>query len=89
MSANALCGPGDSLHGKACPQRGPERSRRAGSGGIAQRQTALYRRDKDAAVKLVSVGDSKPNPKLDVGELAAWTTVTSTILNLDETITKE
>ena len=56
---------------------------------IAQQQTAHYRRDKAAAAKLVSVGDSKADPKLDVSELAAWTTVTSTILNLDETITKE
>ncbi len=56
---------------------------------IAQQQTAHYRGDKAAAAKLIGVGDSKADPKLDVGELAAWTTVTSTILNLDETITKE
>jgi hypothetical protein len=56
---------------------------------IAQQQTANYRRDKTAAAKLVAVGESKADPKLDVSELAAWTTVTSTILNLDETITKE
>jgi len=35
------------------------------------------------------VGESEFSPKLDVTELAAWTTVASAILNLDQTITKE
>ncbi len=52
-------------------------------------QLAHYREDKNAAVQLLSEGESKPNAKLDAGELAAWTIVTSAILNLDETITKE
>ena len=45
--------------------------------------------DTKAATKLVEVGESARNPKLDVAELAAWTTVASVILNLDETITKQ
>ena len=53
------------------------------------RQQARYRRDKQAAGALVRVGDSKPDPSLDQAELAAWTIVSSTVLNLDETITKE
>ena len=40
-------------------------------------------------MKLVGVGESKFDAKLDASELAAWTTVASTILNLDETITRE
>jgi hypothetical protein len=52
-------------------------------------ELAQYRRNKDAAVKLIGVGESKADPKLDATELAAWTTVASTILNLDETITRE
>ncbi|MBY0523954.1 MAG: DUF1553 domain-containing protein [Gemmataceae bacterium] len=48
-----------------------------------------YRKDEQAAMKLVSVGESRRNPKLDVAELAAYTAVTGLILNLDETITKE
>jgi hypothetical protein len=40
-------------------------------------------------MKLIGVGEAKRNPKLDPAELAAWTTVASTILNMDETITKE
>ena len=34
-------------------------------------------------------GESPRDPKLDAAELAAYTTVASIILNLDETITKE
>jgi hypothetical protein len=56
---------------------------------MEQAQLAQYRRNQDAARKLLSVGESKSDPKLDAGELAAWTTVASTILNLDETITRE
>jgi hypothetical protein len=37
----------------------------------------------------VSVGESARDPKVDVAELAAWTTVASAVLNLDETITKQ
>ena len=49
---------------------------------------ADYQKDKDAALKLVSVGESKRNEALDVGELAAWTIFANLILNLNETITK-
>jgi hypothetical protein len=54
-----------------------------------RQELAHYRQDKDAAAKLLHVGESPADPKLDTGELAAWTTVASMILNLDETITKE
>jgi mono/diheme cytochrome c family protein len=56
---------------------------------LARVETAEYRTRKDAALKLVSIGESKPDARLNTSELAAWTTVASTILNLDETITKE
>ena len=48
-----------------------------------------YRLHKDAALKLDSVGESKVDAAVDASELAAWTTVASTMLNLDETITRE
>jgi len=35
------------------------------------------------------VGEMKADPALDPVELAAYSTVASTLLNLDETITKE
>jgi len=38
---------------------------------------------------LLTVGESPRRTKIDAAELAAWTTVASTILNLDETITRQ
>ncbi len=55
---------------------------------ILDRQVAVYKNDAGAAQKLLSVGESPRNEKLDLAELAAWTTVASVILNLDETVTK-
>jgi hypothetical protein len=53
--------------------------------------TALpeYKRHVDRAQSLLRNGESPVNPKLDKSELAAWTTVASMILNLDETMTKQ
>ncbi|HEV2382363.1 MAG TPA: DUF1553 domain-containing protein [Terriglobia bacterium] len=48
-----------------------------------------FRTHRDDAAKLLAVGASKYDSHLDTSELAAWTTVASMILNLDETITKE
>ena len=49
-----------------------------------------YRQDQAAAQRSCwRSARSKPDPKLDPAELAAWTTVASIILNLDETITNE
>lgn len=55
---------------------------------MLQNALARFRLDQEAARKLISVGASPRDPSLDVTELAAWTTVASTILNLDETISK-
>jgi hypothetical protein len=48
-----------------------------------------YQGDRDAALELVSTGEFPRNDKLDVPEIAAYTAVTSLILNLDEVVTKE
>jgi hypothetical protein len=56
---------------------------------LARQELARYLHDEQAALKLLEVGDSHFDKKLEVSELAAWTTVASAILNLDETITKE
>jgi hypothetical protein len=55
----------------------------------AQQELSHYRRNKADAEKLLKVGESPVDPKLKPQELAAWTMVASTILNLDETMTKE
>lgn len=53
-------------------------------------QAARKRFDADPALagKLLAVGSSPASDKLLAPELAAWTTLTSLILNLDETISK-
>ena len=56
---------------------------------LANEQQQDYRHDPAAAKGLLAVGDSAFDSSLDPAEFAAWTTVASTILNLDETITKE
>ena len=51
------------------------------------KQLETYQQDKEAAKKLVSVGDLPRPEGLDVSELAAWTAVCNVILNLNETVT--
>ncbi len=53
------------------------------------RYLASYRTDRDAARRLIRVGESPPDSRLDPAELAAYTACASVILNLDETITQE
>jgi hypothetical protein len=48
-----------------------------------------YHKDRQAALKLLGVGESQRDRRLDPVEHAAWTTMASVILNLDETITKQ
>ena len=55
---------------------------------IFQKRTNDFQNDKPAASKLLAVGDTRNDSNLDPGELAAYTTVASILLNLDETITK-
>ncbi len=50
---------------------------------------STYSQDQAQATKLLSVGESKLDSTLDPREVAAWTTLASMILNLDETITAE
>jgi hypothetical protein len=52
------------------------------------RRLAEFKAKPEAATELLSIGESKRDEKLDVGELAAYTTVASMVLNLDEVITK-
>ncbi|HEY2951174.1 MAG TPA: DUF1553 domain-containing protein, partial [Verrucomicrobiae bacterium] len=55
---------------------------------VFQQQLTEFRKDKEAAEKLLKVGAFKAKADLDPAELAAWTTLASMILNLDETLTK-
>jgi hypothetical protein len=53
-----------------------------------RRHLAHYRGDGQAALAAVHVGESRPDPSLDVAELAAYSAVAGVLLNLDETVTK-
>jgi hypothetical protein len=50
---------------------------------------AEFRADPAAAAAFLRVGESPGQPGLDAAELAAYTSIASLILNMDEAITKE
>ena len=54
-----------------------------------ERYLSIYHADQKTAKDLVHQGEAPVNETLDPVELAAYMTVASVILNLDETITKE
>jgi hypothetical protein len=58
-------------------------------GALAQTELAAYRAHPKETDELLHIGESTFDSKLNRSELAAWTMVASTILNLDEAITKE
>jgi len=47
-----------------------------------------YQREPELAKKLIGLGESKASEKVDVSELAAYTLIANTLLNLDETVTR-
>ena len=53
------------------------------------RHRGTFRRDPEAAAALVAVGESPGVPDLEAPEHAAWMLLCSTLLNLDEALTKE
>src|SRR5437660_563011 len=69
--------------------RSPSAQKRGVLLGSFQHYLDTYQTNPEAALKLVSAGESPRNEKLNVSESAAYTTVASLILNLDETVTKE
>ena len=55
---------------------------------LYEQRLAKFQQKPDAAGSLLSVGDSTRDRSLPEAELAAWTSVMSVLLNLDEAITK-
>jgi hypothetical protein len=49
----------------------------------------MFQTEPNAAVKYLSQGEAPRDAKLNPTELAAYSTVASLILNLDETVSKE
>ena len=55
---------------------------------VLKKELSDFRKDKESAAKLLGTAGSKTLESFDPAELAAWMTVASMILNLDETVTK-
>ncbi len=55
---------------------------------LSEQQLQAYRQSPQKAKELLSVGASRSEESLEASELAAWTTVVSVLLNLDEVVTK-
>lgn len=55
---------------------------------VYEKQLARFQATPEAAARLLAVGESPRDESLNASELAAWTVVTSTVLNLDESLTK-
>jgi hypothetical protein len=50
--------------------------------------TAHYASHAGAAKQLIATGETRPDPRLNPTELAAWTMIGNVVLNLDEVIGK-
>lgn len=57
-------------------------------GELYQQQLKVYVKDKSAAEKLLTTGLSPRDSSIELTQLAAWTDVARTVLNLNETITR-
>jgi hypothetical protein len=55
---------------------------------VFETQLAAFRKDPRAALKLLKVGESPRDDRLDPAVLAAWGVVAGVILNLDEAVTR-
>ena len=55
---------------------------------VWERALERFRADAEAAARLLAVGNSPRDERLDAAEHAAWTAVASLLLNLDEAIVK-
>ncbi|MBL8766481.1 MAG: DUF1553 domain-containing protein, partial [Planctomycetes bacterium] len=75
-----------SLGFRWCTSRAPSEDELAVLSKLLTAQREHYAADPEAAKKLLTVGDAKADAKLEAPELAAWTGVAQTLLNLDATI---
>ncbi len=73
---------------RAAVSRGPEQEIIEPLQGLFNSHLAYYRENADEASKLVSVGYAPQATDLDQAELAAWTNVARTLLNLNEAIVR-
>ena len=69
--------------------RAPDRATQADLLDLYTQALETYQEQPEQADSLVRSGALPPDPGLNQAELAAWTLVASTILNLDEVVTKQ
>jgi hypothetical protein len=74
---------------RAALSRHPERDEIAAVLRVYEDNRKIYESDRDAAGKLMAVGQMPLPADIDASEVAAWTQVARTLLNLHETITRE
>jgi hypothetical protein len=68
--------------------RAPESAEKAIVAASLAAHRGRYEADPEAAKKTISHGESQPSASVSPAELAAWTLVANTMLNLDETLTR-
>lgn len=68
--------------------RAPEPAELAELSSALSDLRAHYRADVEAAKQLIANGETKPDANLDPAELASWTIIGNTLLNLDEVLTR-
>ncbi len=56
--------------------------------GVLEELLTHYKAHAEDAGKLIAVGESKADPKLDASTLAAWTMIVNQLMNLDEVLCK-
>ena len=94
LAARMIREAGDDVGGRialgfrALTGRVPTSEERAALESLYRDELARFRRERGAAATLLAVGASKPAPGIDSAELAAATVVASTVMNLDDAVTK-
>jgi hypothetical protein len=73
---------------KLAAARAPREKETAVLKRVFEAQRERFAKDKPAAEKLLKVGESPRDEKLDATELAAWAMVANAILNLDEVVAR-
>lgn len=68
--------------------RWPEPGELAALLKLVEQEKARYAADTEAARRLLATGESPADTSFDPAELAAWSIVAATLLNLDETVTQ-
>jgi len=68
--------------------RHPSAAEKSALRDLLDKNLTRYHNDKTAAEKLISQGESPVDKKTNAGDLAAYTMVSSLLLNLDETLNK-